>query len=103
MAAAATAGAIGASFYGARQLALTASVVGVVAGTAVLVTLGPNADLLVIGACLTIERSSLPAVADLWRGRSDAWSRRRWVLSRTRVSPRRIRRWFRKRHQVEEL
>jgi GT2 family glycosyltransferase len=60
-------------------------------------------DLLVIGACLTVERSSLPAFADLWRGRSDAWSRRRWVLSRTRVPSRRISRWFRKRHQVEEL
>ena len=60
-------------------------------------------DLLVIGACLTVERSSLPAFADLWRGRSDSWSRRRWVLSRTRVPSRRISRWFRKRHQVEEL
>ena len=60
-------------------------------------------DLLVIGACLTIEPSSLPALAEVWRGRGDAFKRRRWVLSRRKVSSRRIGRWFRKRHQVEEL
>jgi GT2 family glycosyltransferase len=60
-------------------------------------------DLLVIGACLTVERSSLSALTDVWRGRADAFARRRWVLSRSRVSSRRISRWFRKRHQVEEL
>jgi len=60
-------------------------------------------DLMVIGACLTVERSSLPALAEVWRGRPDALARRRWVLSRRRVSPRRIGRWFRRRHQVEEL
>jgi GT2 family glycosyltransferase len=60
-------------------------------------------DLLVIGACLTVERSSLPALADVWHGREDAFARRRWILSRGRVPSRRISRWFRKSHQVEEL
>jgi len=60
-------------------------------------------DLLVIGACLTIEPSSLPALAEVWRGRADALKRRRWVLSRRKVSSRRIGRWFRKRHQVEQM
>ncbi len=60
-------------------------------------------DLLVIGACLTVERSSLPALTEVWRGRHDALTRRAWVLSRGRVSSRHMSRWFRKRHQVEEL
>jgi GT2 family glycosyltransferase len=60
-------------------------------------------DLLVIGGCLTIEPSSLPALAEVWRGRDDALTRRRWVLSRRKASSRRISRWFRKRHQVVEL
>jgi len=60
-------------------------------------------DLLVVGACLTIEHSSLPALGEVWRGRHDALTRRHWVLSRGRVSSRHISRWFRKRHQVEEL
>ncbi len=29
-------------------------------------------DLMVIGACLTVERSSLPALVEVWRGRADA-------------------------------
>ena len=60
-------------------------------------------DLLVIGACLTIERASLPALGQVWRGRGDALRRRRWVMSRRRVASRHIGRWFRTRHQVEEL
>ncbi len=60
-------------------------------------------DLMVIGACLTIERSSLPALGQVWRGRADALARRRWVMSRRRVPSRHMSRWFRKRHQVEEL
>jgi len=60
-------------------------------------------DLLVIGACLTIESSSLPALTEVWRGRSDALARRRWVLSRRKAPSRRISRWFRKRHQVEVM
>ncbi len=60
-------------------------------------------DLMVIGGCLTVERSSLPGLAEVWRGRTDALNRRRWVMSRRRVPSRRISRWFRKRHQVDEL
>jgi GT2 family glycosyltransferase len=60
-------------------------------------------DLMVIGACLTIERSSLPALGQVWRGRTDALARRRWVMSRRRVPSRHMSRWFRKRHQVEEV
>jgi len=60
-------------------------------------------DLLVIGACLTIEPSSLPALTEVWRGRSDALTRRRWVLSRRKAPSRRISGWFRKRHQVEVM
>jgi len=60
-------------------------------------------DLMVIGACLTIELSSLPALGQVIRGRSEALARRRWVMSRRRVPSRHLSRWFRKRHQVEEL
>ncbi|MCU0305562.1 MAG: glycosyltransferase family 2 protein [Thermoanaerobaculales bacterium] len=58
-------------------------------------------DLLVVGACLTVERSSLPALAEVWRGRADALARRRWVMARRRVPPRRIVGWFRTRHREE--
>lgn len=60
-------------------------------------------DLMVIGACLTIETSSLPGLVDLWRGRADAIERRRWVMSRRRVPSRHLSRWFRRRGWVEEL
>lgn len=60
-------------------------------------------DLLVVGACLTVERSSLPALADVWRLRADVRERRRWVLGRRTVSPRRIARWFRRRGWTEEV
>ena len=60
-------------------------------------------DLIVIGACLTVERGSLPALGDAWRLRGDAWRRRRWVQGRRRVSPRQMARWFRKQGQVEEV
>ncbi len=60
-------------------------------------------DLMVIGACFTVETSSLPALADVWRDRADALARRRWVMSRKKNSSRRMSRWFRKRHQMEEL
>jgi GT2 family glycosyltransferase len=59
-------------------------------------------DLMVIGGCLTIERSSLPGLVDVWRGRTDALNRRRWIMSRRRVPSRQISLWFRKRHQVDE-
>jgi GT2 family glycosyltransferase len=60
-------------------------------------------DLAVIGACLTIERTSMPGLAEVWKGRADALGRRRWVMSRRRVPPRRIARWFRRRGWVEAL
>jgi GT2 family glycosyltransferase len=36
-------------------------------------------DLVVFGACLTIERSSLPAFAWLWRNRKRLWAKRREI------------------------
>jgi hypothetical protein len=38
----------------------------------------------VIGGCLTVERGSLPALAELWRLRVDAAERLRWVMARRR-------------------
>lgn len=60
-------------------------------------------DLMVVGACLTIERKSLPALADVWRLRGDARRRRGWVMDRRRVPSRRLRRWFRRRGRVVEI
>lgn len=60
-------------------------------------------DLLVIGACLTVERASLPALADVRRLRADSRRRRRWVLGRRTVPPRQINRWFRRRGRAEEV
>jgi GT2 family glycosyltransferase len=60
-------------------------------------------DLLVVGACLTVERASLPALADVWRLRNDSRRRRSWVLERRTVPPRQITRWFRRRGRVEEV
>jgi len=60
-------------------------------------------DLVVIGACLTVERSSLPGLAQAWRLRSDARRRRRWVLGRALVPSRRVRRWFRRPGWVEAV
>lgn len=60
-------------------------------------------DLVVVGALVTVERSSLPALADVWRLRVDSRRRRRWVLGRRTVPPRRINRWFRRRGRVEEV
>lgn len=36
-------------------------------------------DLVVLGACLTIERSSLPAFSWLWRNRKRLWAKRREI------------------------
>ena len=44
-------------------------------------------DLVVLGACLTVERSSLPAFSWLWRNRSRLWAKRGEI--RDRVSARR--------------
>jgi GT2 family glycosyltransferase len=60
-------------------------------------------DLLVVGACLTVERQSLPGLVDAWRLRGDALRKRRWVLGRRTVSGRRMARWFRKQGWVEEV
>jgi len=60
-------------------------------------------DLAVVLACLTVERSSLGAFAELWRLRHDARVRRRWVLGRAVVPSRRLRRWFRRKGRVEPL
>ena len=58
-------------------------------------------DLLVIGACLTVETSSLPGLVDAWRLRADARKRRRWVLDRRTAPARQINRWFRRRGWVD--
>ena len=39
-------------------------------------------DLLVAGACLTVERSSLPAFGWLWRNRTRLWEKRREIQRR---------------------
>jgi hypothetical protein len=41
-------------------------------------------DLLVLGACLTIERSSLPAFGWLWKNRRRLWSKRREIQGKPR-------------------
>jgi len=60
-------------------------------------------DVLVVGACLTVERTSLPALSMLWRLRRDAAVRRRWVLSRATASSRQITRWFHRGGRVEAV
>jgi len=60
-------------------------------------------DLLVVGACLTVERASLPALGDVRRLRSDSRRRRSWILKRRTAPPRQITRWFRRRGRVEEV
>ena len=52
-------------------------------------------DAIAIGAILTIERTSLPALGWLWRNRRRILARRRAVQSRRRVSDRELARWFR--------
>jgi hypothetical protein len=51
-------------------------------------------DLVVLAAALTVERSSLPAFAWLWRNRSRVVARRRAIQARRRVSDRALARWF---------
>ena len=41
-------------------------------------------DVVVVGACLTIERSSLPAFAWLWRNRRRLWAKRREIQAKVR-------------------
>ena len=41
-------------------------------------------DLVVLGACLTVERSSLPAFGWLWRNRKRLWAKRREIEAKVR-------------------
>lgn len=43
-------------------------------------------DLVVLGACLTIERSSLPAFSWLWRNRRRLWAKRREIQEKIQRS-----------------
>jgi GT2 family glycosyltransferase len=52
-------------------------------------------DLLTIGAVLTVERSSLPALGWLWKNRRRIMEKRRAIQSRRNVSDRALARWFR--------
>jgi GT2 family glycosyltransferase len=52
-------------------------------------------DLMVFFAALTIERTSLPAFAWLWRNRARVLAKRRAIQSRRIVSDRALARWFR--------
>lgn len=51
-------------------------------------------DLLVAGAALTIERSSLPAFPWLWRNRARIAAKRRAIQSRRKVSDAALAEWF---------
>jgi GT2 family glycosyltransferase len=52
-------------------------------------------DLIVLAAALTVERTSLPAFAWLWRERKRLLEKRRAVQSRRRVPDEELARWFR--------
>ena len=52
-------------------------------------------DLVAIAAVLTIERSSLPALAWLWKNRRRILAKRREIQRRRRVSDRALASWFR--------
>ena len=52
-------------------------------------------DLLAIGAVLTVERSSLPALAWLWKNRRRIMARRSEIQRRRRTPDRELARWFR--------
>jgi GT2 family glycosyltransferase len=51
-------------------------------------------DLAVLGATLTIERSSLPAIGWLWKNRASILAKRREIQGRRRVADRDLARWF---------
>jgi GT2 family glycosyltransferase len=42
-------------------------------------------DIVVLGACLTIERTSLPAFTWLWRNRKRLWAKRREIQRKIRA------------------
>ncbi|HEV7922571.1 MAG TPA: glycosyltransferase family 2 protein [Thermoanaerobaculia bacterium] len=52
-------------------------------------------DLVAIGAVLTIERTSLPALRWLWKNRRRVMAKRRDIQRRRRVSDRELAKWFR--------
>jgi GT2 family glycosyltransferase len=52
-------------------------------------------DLVVLIAALTIERTSLPAFAWLWRNRARVLAKRREIQRRRKVSDRQLAEWFR--------
>ena len=52
-------------------------------------------DLVVLGAALTLERTSLPAFGWLWRNRRRIMEKRREIQRRRVVSDRELARWFR--------
>ena len=52
-------------------------------------------DLVVVAAALTVERTSLPAFAWLWRNRKRVLAKRRAIQARRKVSDRQLARWFR--------
>jgi Predicted glycosyltransferases len=52
-------------------------------------------DLMVIVAALTVERSSLPALAWVWRNRARVLAKRREIQRRRKVSDRELAKWFR--------
>jgi GT2 family glycosyltransferase len=52
-------------------------------------------DAVAIAACLTIERTSLPALAWLWKNRRRIMARRREIQRRRRVPDRALAKWFR--------
>ena len=52
-------------------------------------------DLLTIGAVLTVERSSLPALGWLWKNRRRIMAKRRAIQSRRKISDRELAGWFR--------
>jgi GT2 family glycosyltransferase len=52
-------------------------------------------DVIVLVAALTIERTSLPAFAWLWRNQARVFAKRRAIQERRKVSDRDLARWFR--------
>lgn len=52
-------------------------------------------DLVVLVAALTVERTSLPAFAWLWRNRARVLAKRRAIQARRTVGDRKLARWFR--------
>ena len=52
-------------------------------------------DLLTVGAVLTVERTSLPALGWLWKNRRRIMAKRRAIQSRRKISDRELAGWFR--------